>query len=145
MANTASTASIKTPHRMVAITGVRMPVWTRRNTLCAGNRSSRDMAHTRRTTVRKMTSPQAKIENVTKIRKTRPMKPPSVEVTMSATGVLDAGAAALAALGAGLFRGTDDLAELLVPSESVHPRQSGEWREPKRTDWREFVAAQIRR
>ena len=57
-------------------------------------------------------------------------------------GLVDAtvaGAAALAAVGAGLLDSTADIAALVPTGERVEPRREGPWRAAEHAAWREFV------
>jgi glycerol kinase len=50
-----------------------------------------------------------------------------------------AGAAALAAVGAGLLGSVADIADLVPTTSRVEPQQDGDWREHAHTAWRQFV------
>jgi glycerol kinase len=49
------------------------------------------------------------------------------------------GSAALAALGAGLFRTVAQVGERVSPGRRIEPRQTPEWRDEHRAAWRQFV------
>jgi glycerol kinase len=50
-----------------------------------------------------------------------------------------AGAAALAAVGAGLLGSVSDIADLVPVTARVEPQQDGDWREREHAAWRQFV------
>jgi glycerol kinase len=50
-----------------------------------------------------------------------------------------AGAAALAAVGAGLWPSTRSIAERIPVGERVEPQREDDWRRTEREQWREFV------
>jgi glycerol kinase len=50
-----------------------------------------------------------------------------------------AGAAALAAVGSGLWDGTEAIAERIPVGERVEPRRDDAWRRDEHAAWREFV------
>jgi glycerol kinase len=57
-----------------------------------------------------------------------------------------AGAAALAAVGAGVWPSTASIAEHVPTGERVEPKRDAEWRRAAHAEWREFVerAAELR-
>jgi glycerol kinase len=52
-----------------------------------------------------------------------------------------AGAAALAAVGAGLWPSTRTIADYIPVGERVEPQRDDGWRREARASWREFVEA----
>jgi glycerol kinase len=57
-------------------------------------------------------------------------------------GLLDAtaaGAAALAAVGSGIWGSTEEIAERVPAAERVTPRRDADWRAAARAQWRGFV------
>src|SRR5256714_5757637 len=62
-----------------------------------------------------------------------------VPVERGAVDATAAGAAALAAVGAGLWDGTAAIAERIPVGERVEPRRDDAWRRDQHADWREFV------
>jgi glycerol kinase len=62
-----------------------------------------------------------------------------VPVERGAVDATAAGAAALAAVGAGLWPSTASIAERVPVGERVEPRRDGDWREREHEAWREFV------
>jgi glycerol kinase len=62
-----------------------------------------------------------------------------VPVEAGAVDATAAGAAALAAVGAGIWQSTLDIAERIPVGERVTPRRDAEWREAEHERWRAFV------
>jgi glycerol kinase len=62
-----------------------------------------------------------------------------VPVQRGAVDATAAGAAALAAVGAGLWDSTREIAERIPAGEPVQPRTDAAWRERQHGAWREFV------
>jgi glycerol kinase len=62
-----------------------------------------------------------------------------VPVQRGAVDATAAGSAALAAVGAGLWSGTEEIAERIPAGESVEPERDDDWRAGAHADWREFV------
>src|SRR3954451_5737609 len=62
-----------------------------------------------------------------------------VPVQRGAVDATVAGAAALAAVGAGLLASTREIAERIPTGERIEPRRDDAWREREHTRWREFV------
>jgi glycerol kinase len=62
-----------------------------------------------------------------------------VPVERGAVDATAAGAAALAAVGAGLWDGTASIAERIPIGERVQPRRDDAWRRDEHAAWREFV------
>jgi glycerol kinase len=62
-----------------------------------------------------------------------------VPVQRGAVDATVAGAAALAAVGAGVWSSTREIAERVPVGERVEPRRDGSWREREHEAWREFV------
>jgi glycerol kinase len=60
-------------------------------------------------------------------------------VERGAVDATAAGAAALAAVGAGLWPSTASIAERIPVGERVEPRRDAEWRTRAHAEWREFV------
>lgn len=65
-------------------------------------------------------------------------------VRPSTSEITARGAAALAGIGAGVFRETADVRERLERSETIRPAQSAGWRGEQRRSWRAFVTSQVR-
>jgi glycerol kinase len=63
-----------------------------------------------------------------------------VPVVPTAVDATAAGAAALAAVGAGLWPSTRAIAERVPMGERVEPRRDAQWREAAHEEWRAFVA-----
>jgi glycerol kinase len=61
-----------------------------------------------------------------------PVQPGAVDATA-------AGAAALAAVGAGLWDGTREIGERIPVGEGTEPRTDAAWRTHEHADWRRFV------
>ena len=61
-----------------------------------------------------------------------------VPVQRGAVDATAAGSAALAAVGAGLWSGTEEIAER-IPAGSVSSRSGRRWRKSAHADWRAFV------
>jgi glycerol kinase len=66
------------------------------------------------------------------------MRPATTEATAL-------GAAALAALGAGIVPDLASLARMLQPPQSVQPQRSSAWRKQERTAWRSFIKSELAR
>jgi glycerol kinase len=66
-----------------------------------------------------------------------------VPVERGAVDATAAGAAALAAVGAGLWPSTASIAERVPVGERVEPRRDGAWRATEHEAWREFVRRAI--
>ena len=64
-----------------------------------------------------------------------------VPVQRGAVDATAAGAAALAAVGAGLWGSTAEIAERIPDGERVTPVQDADWRRGQHDDWRKFVEA----
>ncbi len=62
-----------------------------------------------------------------------------VPVQRGAVDATAAGSAALAAVGAGLWSGTDEIAERIPAGERVAPQRDDSWRQSAHADWRAFV------
>jgi glycerol kinase len=62
-----------------------------------------------------------------------------VGVQRGAVDATAAGAAALAAVGAGIWDSTLEIAERVPVADAVVPRRGPEWREPAHAEWRAFV------
>jgi glycerol kinase len=62
-----------------------------------------------------------------------------VPVERGAVDATAAGAAALAAVGAGLWPSTASIAERIPVGDRVEPRRDGAWRAQEHEAWREFV------
>lgn len=62
-----------------------------------------------------------------------------VSVQRGAVDATVAGAAALAAVGAGVWESTHEIAERVPVGERVEPARDSEWREDEYAEWREFV------
>jgi glycerol kinase len=62
-----------------------------------------------------------------------------VPVERGAVDATAAGAAALAAVGAGLWPSTQSIAERIPVGERVEPQREDDWRRTEREQWREFV------
>jgi glycerol kinase len=62
-----------------------------------------------------------------------------VPVATTAVDATAAGAAALAAVGAGLWPSTREIAERIPVGERVEPKRDDQWREAAHEEWREFV------
>jgi glycerol kinase len=62
-----------------------------------------------------------------------------VTVQLGAVDATAAGAAALAAVGAGIWRSTAEIAERVPAGERTEPARDDEWREAEQADWRRFV------
>jgi len=62
-----------------------------------------------------------------------------VPVAQTAVDATAAGAAALAAVGAGLWPSTRDIAERIPLGDQVGPERDDAWREEAHTEWRAFV------
>jgi glycerol kinase len=62
-----------------------------------------------------------------------------VPVQRGAVDATAAGAAALAAVGAGLLPSTAAIDEVIPTGDRVEPRTDDAWRERAHADWREFV------
>jgi glycerol kinase len=62
-----------------------------------------------------------------------------VPVQRGAVDATVAGAAALAAVGAGVWSSTREIAERVPAGERVEPRRDSAWREREHAEWREFV------
>jgi glycerol kinase len=62
-----------------------------------------------------------------------------VPVERGAVDATAAGAAALAAVGAGLWPSTASIAERIPVGERVEPERADEWRRAAHADWRAFV------
>jgi glycerol kinase len=63
-----------------------------------------------------------------------------VPVEQGAIDATAAGAAALAAVGAGVWSSTHEIGERVPTGGRIEPERDGEWRERGHTAWREFVA-----
>jgi glycerol kinase len=66
-----------------------------------------------------------------------------VSVQRGAVDATVAGAAALAAVGAGIWGSTHEIAERVPVGERVEPKRDPEWREAAHAEWREFVERAI--
>jgi glycerol kinase len=66
-----------------------------------------------------------------------------VSVQRGAVDATVAGAAALAAVGAGIWASTHEIAERVPVGERVEPVRDSEWRERAHAEWREFVERAI--
>jgi glycerol kinase len=62
-----------------------------------------------------------------------------VTVQLGAVDATAAGAAALAAVGAGIWGSTAEIAERVPAGERTEPARDDEWREAQHADWRRFV------
>jgi glycerol kinase len=62
-----------------------------------------------------------------------------VPVQRGAVDATAAGSAALAAVGAGLWSDTDEIAERIPAGARVEPERDDEWRAAAHAEWREFV------
>jgi glycerol kinase len=62
-----------------------------------------------------------------------------VPVQRGAVDATAAGSAALAAVGAGLWSGTAEIAERIPAGEHVEPERDADWRTEAHREWREFV------
>jgi glycerol kinase len=62
-----------------------------------------------------------------------------VVVQRGAVDATAAGAAALAAVGAGIWASTLEIAERIPVGERFEPRRNDEWRAGAHAEWREFV------
>jgi glycerol kinase len=62
-----------------------------------------------------------------------------VSVQRGAVDATAAGAAALAAVGAGVWRSTEEIGERIPVGESIPPQRDARWREAAHRRWREFV------
>jgi glycerol kinase len=62
-----------------------------------------------------------------------------VTVQRGAVDATAAGAAALAAVGAGVFESTLEIAERIPTGETVEPTRDADWREAQHAQWRTFV------
>ena len=62
-----------------------------------------------------------------------PVEPGAIDATA-------AGAAALAAVGAGIWSSTREIGERVPTGGRIEPEQSDEWRKQGHTAWRDFVA-----
>jgi glycerol kinase len=62
-----------------------------------------------------------------------------VPVQRGAVDATAAGSAALAAVGAGIWSGTDEIAERIPAGEPVEPTRDDAWRKSAHADWRAFV------
>jgi glycerol kinase len=62
-----------------------------------------------------------------------------VTVQRGAVDATAAGAAALAAVGAGVWGSTLDIAERIRPGETVEPTRDEQWRLAEHARWRAFV------
>jgi glycerol kinase len=62
-----------------------------------------------------------------------------VAVQRGAVDATAAGAAALAAVGAGVYDSVREIAERVPAGPRVEPRRDAEWRESEHAAWREFV------
>ena len=62
-----------------------------------------------------------------------------VPVERGAVDATAAGAAALAAVGAGLWPSTREIGARVPVGERIQPRRDAAWRERTHADWREFV------
>jgi glycerol kinase len=62
-----------------------------------------------------------------------------VPVERGAVDTTAAGAAALAAVGAGIYESTREIAERIPAGERIEPRRDDAWRARSHADWREFV------
>jgi glycerol kinase len=62
-----------------------------------------------------------------------------VPVQRGAVDATVAGAAALAAVGAGVWGSTLEIAERIPAGERTEPKQDDAWRERSHAEWREFV------
>jgi glycerol kinase len=62
-----------------------------------------------------------------------------VPVERGAVDATAAGAAALAAVGAGVWPSTRAIAERIPVGERVEPGRDEDWRRAARAEWREFV------
>jgi glycerol kinase len=62
-----------------------------------------------------------------------------VTVQRGAVDATAAGAAALAAVGAGVWRSTLEIEEHIPPGERVEPRRDARWRADAHAEWRRFV------
>lgn len=66
-----------------------------------------------------------------------------VGVQRGAVDATAAGAAALAAVGAGIWQGTREIGERIPIGERVEPVRDSAWRERTREEWREFVTRAV--
>jgi len=66
-----------------------------------------------------------------------------VSVQRGAVDATVAGAAALAAVGAGVWDSTREIAERIPIGDRTEPRRDSEWREGSHAEWREFVRSAI--
>jgi glycerol kinase len=66
-----------------------------------------------------------------------------VSVQRGAVDATVAGAAALAAVGAGIWDSTREIAERVPTGERTEPDRDAEWRERAHAEWREFVERAI--
>jgi glycerol kinase len=66
-----------------------------------------------------------------------------VAVQRGAVDATAAGAAALAAVGAGVWESTLEIAERVPTGAAVEPQRDAGWRDDARTQWREFVARAV--
>jgi glycerol kinase len=62
-----------------------------------------------------------------------------VAVQRGAVDATAAGAAALAAVGAGMWESTVEIAERIPTGAAVEPQRDARWRDSARAQWREFV------
>jgi glycerol kinase len=62
-----------------------------------------------------------------------------VPVQRGAVDATAAGAAALAAVGAGLWESTGEIGERIPAGERIEPRRDGAWRDEAHAEWRAFV------
>ena len=66
-----------------------------------------------------------------------------VSVQRGAVDATVAGAAALAAVGAGIWGSTVEIADRVPTGDRVEPSRDDEWRERSHAEWREFVERAI--
>ncbi len=66
-----------------------------------------------------------------------------VSVQRGAVDATVAGAAALAAVGAGIWGSTREIAERVPTGERTEPDRDADWRERAHAEWREFVERAI--
>jgi glycerol kinase len=66
-----------------------------------------------------------------------------VSVQRGAVDATVAGAAALAAVGAGIWDSTAEIADRVPTGDRVEPSRDDEWRERSHAEWREFVERAI--
>jgi len=66
-----------------------------------------------------------------------------VPVQCGAVDAIVVGAAALAAVGSGIWSSTLEIAERVPAGERTEPRKDDSWRERAHAEWREFVKRAI--